>query len=58
MLDEELIEHLKASQQKLQDEVFSAPPRDWHEFNQRLGRWLQLADSLSFIDQRAEELDK
>jgi hypothetical protein len=55
MLDEELLAYFLDERKKLESEVFTAPPRDWSDFSNRLGKWQQLADSVSFLEQRAEE---
>jgi hypothetical protein len=57
MLDELLLTHLIAERKRLEVEVFAAPPKDWAEFNMRLGAWQQLEASRAFLETETQERD-
>lgn len=55
VLDEKLYRQLQADKAKLQDEVFSAPPKTMEEFQNRLGHWQQLDETLKLMVEMANE---
>jgi hypothetical protein len=56
MLDDATIfAHLLAEKQRHEAEVFTSPPKDWADFQKRLGMWQQASASLVFLQAEAEE---
>jgi len=55
VIDEKLYRQLQADKAKLQDEVFSSPPKTMEDFHHRLGRWQQLDETLKLMVDMAKE---
>lgn len=58
MLDEKLYRALQVQKAGLEADVFKAPPKTFDEFQKRLGRWQQLADTLQLMADMARKEDE
>lgn len=49
-IDEDELRRLVARRATIERQTFVHPPPDWAGFNQRLGRWMEVNDSVRAIE--------
>lgn len=42
----------------MERDVFASPPKDWNEYQRRLGKWVEVTESISEIEAILEDADK
>lgn len=57
LVDDKLLAQLAARSKQIKDEMFTSPPKDMMDFNNRLGRWLETDELLRDLEQQAKGIE-